>query len=140
VQVPVAQLWHALVQPVLQHLPSLQLPLAHCVFKEQFWPLSSRHAALALQVLLPVHSGLSSADTTLVQVPVVHVWQVLLQAVLQHLPSLQLPLAHSVLAEQFWAMSLRQLPAALHVLLPMHSGLSSVLVTVTQSPSALPQL
>ena len=48
----------------------------------------------ALQLFVPVHSGLSNPLVTVAQVPVVHTRQGVVQAELQHRPSLQKPVAH----------------------------------------------
>ena len=107
---------------------------AHSSADEQPWPFASLHSPSELQLDAPVHSGESGALVTGEQVPVAHVWHASPQAVLQHFPSLQLLDAHSVGPVQDWPFAFLHAPEALHVLLPIHSGSSSVLVTWVHVP------
>jgi hypothetical protein len=91
---------------------------------------------VASHVLLPVHSGLSSALVTARQAPVAQERQAAVQAALQQTPSLQKPVAHSVPAVHACPVFFLHAPAALHVLVPVHSGSSSSETTAVQVPVA----
>ena len=59
---------------------------------------------------MPLHSGLSSPSVTGAQEPVAQLWHGAVQAPLQHVPSLQKPLAQSAGVMQPWPVFLRQTP------------------------------
>jgi hypothetical protein len=133
-QAPVAHDRQAAVQAALQHRLSLQNPVAHSFPVAQVSPVFFLHTPLASQVLVPEHSGLSSAPVTWWQVPPAQLWQAASQAAVQHTPSRQKPVAHSVPAPQVCPIFFLQTPAASHVIAPVHSGLSSLEATVVQLP------
>jgi hypothetical protein len=93
--VPVAHVWHVLEQVVLQQWESTQIPFAQSPPTEHICPCFLRQAPFALQVLLFVQVS-SSAFVTVLHVPVVQVWHVLLQPLLQQWPSTHRLDAHSI--------------------------------------------
>jgi hypothetical protein len=124
VQVPLefAHERQGVLQPLEQHLPSRQMPRAQ--------------APEASQVLFPLQLSSSALATSVVQVPFefAHERQGVLQPVEQHLPSRQLPLAHSPSVSQSCPRSSRHAPDALHVLLPLQLLSSALLTTVLHAP------
>ena len=76
-----------------------------------------------------MHSGLSSALVTARHAPVAQERHAPVQAAVQHLLSLQKPVAHSLPLAQVSPVFFLQTPLASHVFVPLHSGLSSAPVT-----------
>ena len=134
VQLPVAHEKHTAGHSRLQHLPPEQKPERHSLPVLQLWPSRLRHCPLALQLLVSRHSGSSSVLTIREQVPVTQLWQGAVHSELQHFPSLQKPLAHSVLPVQGWPLRYLHFPSELQVFKPMHSGGSSARGTCVQVP------
>jgi hypothetical protein len=137
-QVPVVLLqdMHVPVQVVLQQWPSTQLLLAHWPGPVHVCPSLSRHVPAPLQVFLPVQVSASSALVTEEQVPVAQVWQVPVQAELQHRPSTHRPEEHMVPVVQTCPCLATHIPVPLQVLLPVQVSASSALVTEEQVPVA----
>jgi hypothetical protein len=78
----------------------------------------------------------SSPFSTDTHVPVAHVRHVPAHAVLQHIPSRQFADAHCVPLVHTCPLLNLQVPAASHVLVPVHVSRSSALVTVAHAPVA----
>jgi hypothetical protein len=139
--------WHVPAHAALQQLPSTQKPLVHSLAAAQACPLIFLQIPLPSHVLVPLHTGLVSVPpaATLVQVPTLptalHTLQSVLQAALQHTPSAQKPLRHSVPALHAAAFSFLQLPAPSQVFVPvqMFNGkLSSTFAATFEHVPTLP--
>jgi hypothetical protein len=80
---------------------------------------------IPLQVLLPLHVPSAVLSGTFEQVPLLpprlHARHAVVHTTLQQTPSVQKPLAHSLDMPQVWPLSFRQVPVALHVMLPVHA-------------------
>ena len=133
---PVMQDMHDAVHAVSQHTPSLQNPLTHAAEDEHFCPLISLHWPLALQLFVPLHSGVSGFPFTAEHVPLVHNMHGVVHAVSQHTPSLHFPLRQTEPEEHFCPLAslLWHLPLVSQILVPLHSGLSSLPVTAEHVP------
>jgi hypothetical protein len=89
-----------------QHTPSTHKPVTHSLAAAQLAPLTFLHEPEPSQLVPAAHSASGSvAVVTKAQVPLlapvlaaVHAMQVAPQALLQHTPSTQKPLAHSLAA------------------------------------------
>jgi hypothetical protein len=129
VQVPLpdaVQVSHVPGQVVLQQTPERELlttqwPLAQEASPRRLAhtsPFLSLHAPALSQIRVPLHTAVatrSSASLTVAQVPSLparaHDWHVSVQAVPQHNPSLQKPVAHSAPLVQDWPLPSLQAPA-----------------------------
>jgi hypothetical protein len=137
--VPVAQVWQLPQALALQHWPSTQKPLRHCVPAVQAWPGRLRQAPLASQLWFPAQLSGSSALITAAQVPPVpvHAWQVPQLAAPQQWASTQWAEEQSPATEHAWPDLFRQVPAASQVRVPLQVSASSALATVPQVPVEL---
>jgi hypothetical protein len=147
VHVPAAlpQDLHAAVQASAQQRPSTQYPVAQSLASSQLCPCLALHAPAPSHTLFPPHAGEEFASVLpltrlVVQVPaafahdlhgVVHVLE-------QHVPSTQLPLAHSLPPEHPWPLFFLQTGAAaleqMFVPLQVAPLVSSAFLTGLQLP------
>jgi hypothetical protein len=134
------QLWQVPLQAEAQQRWSVHWPVTQSVPNEQAWPCLILHAPLESQIWVPeqLPSG-SSAPVIATQVPpppvqALHVPHVLL---VQHRPSTQLPVVHSLPAVHASPGLFLQLPALSHVRVPEQLPFgSSAPVTSTHVPLA----
>ncbi len=108
-------------QALEQQKPSEQCPLAHSVAAPQPCPVFFLQSPRESHVLTPLQALSSWFAMTLVHAPdaLAHERQGVVQASPQHVPSTQWPLAHSEPRPQDCPFFLPQVPAELHVLVPL---------------------
>lgn len=106
----VVHAWQTALHALLQHTPSTHWLLAHSPFSAHGVPFGySAHEVAPLHVVAPAHSLSGSSPAMIVphtpSMPAFffaaeHAWHVDVHVVLQHTPSTQCPLAHSLFAAQ----------------------------------------
>ncbi len=103
---PMLHAWHVPQEAALQQTPSTQLPLEHSPPIAHAWPfVRSAQAPAPLQLVTPAHSFAGSSPFAMFEhVPMLpamlHALQLVAHEVLQHTPSTQNVLRHSVPSEQ----------------------------------------
>jgi hypothetical protein len=106
---------HVSVQSLVQHTPSTHLPDRHSFAPVHVCPAIFLHPPVPSHALSVTHAptGVLSLRpaVTFPHVPVAHVLHAAVHASLQHVPSMQNPLAQSVAAAQVWPIAARHAPA-----------------------------
>lgn len=126
------------LQAVLQHTPSMQLLLWHSLAALHVCPVFFLHDPEASQLLVPLQLSLSSALVILTQVPPppVQAWHAPHEALPQHMPSTQAPLAHSLPRLQVCPLAFLHAPVPSQVCVPLQ--VSSVVDFTGLQVPALP--